>query len=232
MRRAIVAAVFLCACEPSRPADDPTEQARSVAALQAAVRATRANEAAEEARRAREARRAEEARAKAEEERLAEEARAKAEKERLQAEAAKNAEETRKARCEGEKQSRTIALARLDAEVEAVKAAYDRRQKAEKWITSHCRTLAHKDTAVELYTDAKGNVRRRKVVTGTSDPFQACPAKTPDDIAQEGGLTYDDDDGWTRTEIPPKPRAPEDFRSMRLIQINAPLPHCKSGEDE
>ena len=232
MRRAIVAAVFLCACEPARPADDPTEQARSVAALQAAVRATRAKEAAEEARRAKEARREEEVRREEEARAKAEEARAKAEEERLRAEAAQRAEETRKAKCEAEKQGRAAALAGLDAEVAKVKEAGARRQKAEKWIAAHCRTLAHKDTAVELYTDGNGKVRRREVVTGMSDPFQACPAKTPDDIAEAGGLTYDDDTGWTRTSAPPKPRDPEDFRAVRLIQINAALPHCKDGVDE
>ncbi len=227
MRRAIVAAVFLCACEAERPVTgivhDPSERARALAEIQNELQAKRDREAKERA--------AEEAR-RAEEDRRAEEARAKAEEEHLQAEAAQRAEETRKARCESEKQQRAAALAGLDAEVAKVKEAGLRHQKAEKWIAAHCRTLAHKDTAVELYTDAKGRVRRREVVTGTSDPFQACPAKTPDDIAEAGGLTYDDDTGWTRTSAPPKPRDPEDFRSVRLIQINKALPHCKAGEDE
>lgn len=212
VKPAIIAFLFFCACEPERATTgiihDPGERARDLAAIRAEAERRRVAEAA--------------AAERAEAERLAaEHAAEEAAAERRRIDEAERERLARAARCEAEKAAHDAALAGLNGELAKAKDAYDRRQRAEKWIASHCHTLAHKDTAVELYTDAGGRVHRRQVVTGTSDPFQACPAKTPEDIAQEGGLTYDDDDGWTRYSIPPMPSKPEDFLARRIAEIGA-----------
>lgn len=77
---------------------------------------------------------------------------------------------------------------------------------------------AEEDWRRQLVTGAKGQVFKRRVVVNET-PFDACPAKTPEDIARDGGLTYDDDDGWTRDHVPPLPQDPEEYKAAKIAAL-------------
>lgn len=131
------------------------------------------------------------------------------------------------ARCAGQRDAREAAEAGLEAEVAKAKETFERRQKVEKWIASHCHAFVHKEYGTELVPGKNGAVIARQVVVEQT-PFQACPAKTPADIADEGGLSYDDALGWTRETIPPMPPKPEEVRAARVAAIaQMMLPDCE-----
>ena len=208
-------ALLLVACAPEPPIPtgiihDPGERARDLAAIQ--EEAARKRDAEEDAR---------EREAIAARLREKQEAKEAAQRKREEREAA------RAAKCSAEKAAQEAASAGLEAEVTRAKETRERREKAEKWIKSHCKALAEKVYTSELYTDAKGNVRRREVQTGIANPFDACPATTPENIAKETGLFEDDDLGWIRRYVPTMPPTAEEYRAKREKQIAAmPLPDC------
>lgn len=208
--RAAFAALLFLGCEAERPSTGivhtPGERERYLAEVEAEAARRRDLEADAADQAAIERRRAERAEA---------ELRAKLER----AAAERRAVEERNVRCASQKSQRDAALAGLDAEVAAVGERFKRRQKAEAWIKAHCRVYGEKETSAELWTDATGKVRRREVVTGIRDEFQACPAKTPQDVIDDGSLSYDDVRGWSRFSVPPMPPKAEEHRAARLEAI-------------